>query len=133
MLLDLFKLRNLLKAVSSSLTMDQTLQPLTLAEQMQDLTTGNLAFTTIPTDGFHKYDGVGDTVVVHPDQVRAAVTALIKQTGQPAKPPAAPRPGVSHQTPAAHGSGSGPSAGAPASGSGSDVTTAQQAASGCID
>ena len=130
MLLDLFKLRNLLKAVSSSLTMDQTLQPLTLAEQMQDLTTGNLAFTTIPTDGFHKYDGVGDTVVVHPDQVRAAVTALIGQTGQPATGHSSAGPKT--PPPPTHPAGSG--SGAPSSGgSSSGVTTARQAASGCID
>jgi LCP family protein required for cell wall assembly len=131
MLLDLFKLRNLLKAVSSSLTMDEHLNPLTLAEQMQALTTGNLAFTTIPTDGFHTYPGdVGNTVVVHPDQVRAAVTALIKQTGQPAKGHSSAGPKT--PAPPTHPAGSG--SGAPSSGgSSSGVTTAKQAASGCID
>ena len=76
LLLNPFKLENLLKAVSTSLTMDQSLDPLKLAEQMQNLTAGKLSFSTIPTDGFANED-VGSVVVVHPAQVEARIKALI--------------------------------------------------------
>jgi LCP family protein required for cell wall assembly len=121
-LLDPFKLRNLLKAVSSSLIMDQPLDPLKLAEQMQELTAGNLSFVTIPTDGFHTYPGAGSTVVVHPADVQARVAALV---GPPSKS------GKSGK--ASPGPSGGGRTGAPPTGSGSRVTTAQQAASGCIN
>jgi LCP family protein required for cell wall assembly len=133
-LLDVFKLRNLLKAVRSSLTMDEHLDPLTLAEQMQDLTAGNLSFTTIPTDGFHTYDGVGSTVVVHPDQVRAAVAALIRQTAKPAAGGASGHkapPTGSTRSSSSSGASSGSASGT-ASGS-AGTTTAQQAGKSCID
>jgi hypothetical protein len=52
--------------------MDQTLDPLKLAEQMQNLNAGNLSFITIPWDGFAT-TSVGGVVVVHPAQcVRAS-------------------------------------------------------------
>ncbi len=51
-LLNPLKLQRLLKAISSSLQMDQTLKPLELAKQMQNLQAGNLFFTTIPTAGY---------------------------------------------------------------------------------
>jgi LCP family protein required for cell wall assembly len=79
-LLNPFKLQDLLKAVSQSLYMDKTLEPLKLAEQMQALTAGNLAFSTIPTDGFADVDGVGSTVVVHPAEVKAKVAQLVAAT-----------------------------------------------------
>jgi LCP family protein required for cell wall assembly len=80
MLLNPFKLKNLLNAVSSSLTMDQTLDPLKLAEQMQNLNAGNLSFITIPWDGFAT-TSVGGVVVVHPAQVRARVKTLTGRSG----------------------------------------------------
>jgi LCP family protein required for cell wall assembly len=79
-LLNPFKLQDLLKAVSQSLYMDKTLDPLKLAEQMQSLTAGNLSFSTIPTDGFADVDGVGSTVVVNPTEVKAAVAKLVAAT-----------------------------------------------------
>jgi LCP family protein required for cell wall assembly len=51
-LLNPFKLQKLLSAVTSSLTMDSSLDPLKLARQMQNLQAGNVAFTTLPTKGF---------------------------------------------------------------------------------
>lgn len=126
-LLNPFKLQKLLKAVSSSLTMDDNLNPLQLAEQMQNLTAGNLSFTTVPTDGFANED-VGSVVVVHPAQVRSRIAALIGKS--------ASTNGAAHSTaPATHSPGSAPTSGsksAPSSGSSTGVTTAQQAASGCI-
>ena len=82
MLLNPFKLKNLLNAVSSSLTMDQTLDPLKLAEQMQNLTAGNLSFITIPWDGFAN-TSVGGVVVVHPAQVQARVKTLTGRSDAP--------------------------------------------------
>jgi anionic cell wall polymer biosynthesis LytR-Cps2A-Psr (LCP) family protein len=119
-LLNPFKLQDLLKAVSTSLTMDQSLDPLKLAEQMQNLTAGNLSITTIPTDGFADED-VGNVVVVHPAQVQARLKALIGKSGASAPTTAAPHTTAPtpHSTP-------------PSSASTSGVTTAQQAGKGCI-
>jgi LCP family protein required for cell wall assembly len=50
-LLNYGKLTSLVSAVSSSLTMDQTLDPLQLAKQMANLTAGNITYATIPTLG----------------------------------------------------------------------------------
>lgn len=65
-LLNPFKLQNLLKAITTSLTMDSTLDPLKLARQMQNLQAGNVKFTTIPTNGFadETIDGVSQSTVV---------------------------------------------------------------------
>jgi hypothetical protein len=71
--------------------MDQSLDPLKLAEQMQNLTAGNLSITTIPTDGFADED-VGNVVVVHPAQVQARLKALIGKSGASAPTKAAPTP-----------------------------------------
>ncbi|HEY7049481.1 MAG TPA: LCP family protein [Jatrophihabitantaceae bacterium] len=68
-LLNPFKLENLLKAVSNSLQMDNSLDPLKLAEQFQDLSAGNLIFKTIPTHGGEDTD-VGSVVVVDPAEVK---------------------------------------------------------------
>jgi LCP family protein required for cell wall assembly len=89
-LLNPFKLQDLLKAVSTSLSMDKTLDPLKLAEQMQNLSAGNLIFTTIPTDGFATED-VGSVVVVHPSQVQQRVVALVAQTNSTTSSAAAPK------------------------------------------
>ena len=50
-LLNYGKLTSLVSAVSSSLTMDATLDPLQLAKQMANLTAGNITYATIPTLG----------------------------------------------------------------------------------
>jgi LCP family protein required for cell wall assembly len=62
-LLNPFKLRDLLTAVSSSLTVDDGLEGtglLKLATQMSALTAGNLVFATVPNDGgrLHEDSGV---------------------------------------------------------------------------
>lgn len=80
-LLNPFKLQDLLTAVTKSLQMDTTLDPLQLARQMSDLTAGNLTFSTIPTDGFDDTD-VGSVVVVHQNEVVQFVARVIAaQTG----------------------------------------------------
>jgi LCP family protein required for cell wall assembly len=63
-LLNPFKLQKLLRAVTTSLTMDKSLDPLKLAQQMQNLQAGNVRFTTIPTSGDNPNSPVGDVVVV---------------------------------------------------------------------
>ncbi|MFL6164591.1 MAG: LCP family protein [Jatrophihabitantaceae bacterium] len=64
-LLNPIKLQNLLNAIKSSLTMDQTLNPIKLAQQMQNLSAGNVTFTTIPLSGEQQVNGAGDVVVVN--------------------------------------------------------------------
>jgi LCP family protein required for cell wall assembly len=63
-LLNPFKLQSLLKAVTTSLITDESLDPLRLAQQMQNLQAGNVRFTTIPTTGFDDNSPVGSVVVV---------------------------------------------------------------------
>ena len=133
LLRDPLSLPGLLKAISSSLTLDKHFDPRTLAQQMENLTAGNLTFTTIPTHGFADED-VGNVVVVHPPEVRASIAALIGKstaksgaaTSGPAKPGTATSGTARPKAPASHAS-------TPGTGSSSGVTTAQQATSGCID
>ncbi|MGX7680070.1 LCP family protein [Jatrophihabitans sp. DSM 45814] len=75
-LLNPLKLQNLLKAISSSLTMDSSLNPLKLAQQMQNLQAGNVTFTTIPTSGFANED-VGSVVVVNTEAMPDFIDTLI--------------------------------------------------------
>lgn len=76
-LLNPIKLRNLLNAVTSSLTMDLTLDPIKLAQQMQNLSAGNVSFTTIPTSGFDDNTPVGSVVVVNTAAMPAFINRLI--------------------------------------------------------
>jgi LCP family protein required for cell wall assembly len=92
-LLNPIKLQNLLKAVTKSLTMDQTLNPLKLGQQMQNLSAGNVTFTTIPLSGERNVDGVGDVVVVNtaamPDFINRLIggsTASALSKAKPADP-----------------------------------------------
>jgi LCP family protein required for cell wall assembly len=78
-LLNPFKLQSLLKAVSSSIYTDSGLDPLSLANQLQSLTAGNLTFSTIPTDGFANNDA-GSVVVVHPSDVQQFVSTVVGLT-----------------------------------------------------
>ena len=93
-LLNPLKLQNLLKAVSSSLQMDDSLEPLKLAQQMQNLQAGNFTFTTIPTQGYRDEQIGGqiqNTVVVDAAQMPDFIDKLIGNSGsalQKAKPAA---------------------------------------------
>lgn len=102
-LLNPVKLQNLLHAVSSSLSVDRTLDLLTLAEQMQSLTSGNLYFATIPWDGFadELINGIEQsTVVVHPAAVQAYVAQVLRlDTPRPATSAPAPAPLTTTGTP----------------------------------
>ena len=97
-LLNPFKLQKLVKAVASSLSMDDALASnpqnlVKLAEQMQNLKSGNLQFTTIPNLGDETLDGVGDVIVVNTDAMPAFIDQLIGrpvdnglQSAKPADP-----------------------------------------------
>lgn len=76
-LLNPIKLQNLLKAVDSSLTMDEDLDPLKLAQQMQNLSAGNVTFTTIPTAGDNPNSPVGDVVEVNTAAMPDFINRLI--------------------------------------------------------
>lgn len=95
-LLNPFKLHDLLHAVSSSLLTDPALNLISLAQQFQNLSAGNISFATIPNDGAQLIypDGV-ETSVVTVDT--AAMPGFINRLqGKPADPalagaaPAAP-------------------------------------------
>jgi LCP family protein required for cell wall assembly len=76
-LLNPIKLQNLLKAVTKSLTMDQDLDPVKLAQQMQNLSAGNVTFTTIPLSGEQVVDGVGDVEIVNTAAMPDFINRLI--------------------------------------------------------
>lgn len=76
-LLNPIKLQNLLRAITSSLTMDLSLDPIKLAQQMQNLSAGNVSFTTIPTLGTNENSPVGDVVVVNTAAMPAFINRLI--------------------------------------------------------
>ena len=112
-LLNPFKLQDLLKAIERSLFVDSSLDPLALGRELQNLTANNIAGRTIPTDGFADTD-VGSVVVVHPDQVQAFMRSIdhpAASSPAPAKhtttAPAAGGGGAAHPAPAkssaAHG------------------------------
>jgi LCP family protein required for cell wall assembly len=75
-LLNPFNLQKLLSAVTQSLTMDAKLNPLKLAEQMQNLQAGNVRFTTIPTSGFADTDA-GSVVVVNTQAMPDFIDGLL--------------------------------------------------------
>ena len=80
-LLNPIKLNNLLSAVSSSLQMDGNtpghtgLDPLALANQLQDLSAGNLTFSTIPTTS-STIDG-SSVQLINTDGMEALISKLI--------------------------------------------------------
>ncbi len=91
-LLNPFKLRDLLKAVSSSMLTDPDLDMLALARQFQDLSAGNIRYATIPNDGPQTIfpDGI-ETSIVAIDA--AAMPGFINQLqGKPADPGLATAP-----------------------------------------
>ncbi|MEP6853761.1 MAG: LCP family protein, partial [bacterium] len=83
-LLNPLKLQKLLSAVSSSLQMDgnskghEGLNPLVLARQIQDLSAGNISFSTIPTSAT-TIDGKA-VLAVDPDAIKTFVAKAIGGT-----------------------------------------------------
>jgi LCP family protein required for cell wall assembly len=85
------KSQKLLKAVSSSLTIDKGLDPLQLAKQMQNLTAGNVRFTTIPIQGFDDNSPVGSVELIDAAAMPGFIDGIIGvktplQSAAPAKP-----------------------------------------------
>ena len=77
-LLNPFKMRDLLKAVGSSLLVDPKLDLLQLARQFQSLTSGKINFATVPNNGPQLIypDGVETSII---EVNRAAMPAFIAQ------------------------------------------------------
>lgn len=78
MLLNPFKLKDLLDAVGKSLLTDPKLDLLSLAQQFESLTTGKINFATIPNNGPQMIypDGVATSIV---EVNRSAIPAFINQ------------------------------------------------------
>ncbi|SDJ35299.1 transcriptional attenuator, LytR family [Frankineae bacterium MT45] len=66
-LMNPFKLRDLLKAVSSSLMIDPALNVVSLAGEFQNMSAGNITFATIPNDG---------SQTIYPDGVQTSIVAI---------------------------------------------------------
>ena len=78
-LLNPFKLQHLLNAVSKSLYIDASLDPLALARQLENLTANNITGKTIPTTFGTSSDGQ-DILVVDPATVKTFVNQVINGT-----------------------------------------------------
>jgi LCP family protein required for cell wall assembly len=66
-LLNPFKLHDLLSAVGSSLLTDPALNPIALARQFQELSGGNISYATIPNDGAQ---------IIYPDGVATSIVGV---------------------------------------------------------
>ncbi len=66
-LLNPFKTRDLLEAISSSLLVDPDLDLIALARQFETLTAGNISFVTIPNNG---------SQLIYPDGVETSIVAV---------------------------------------------------------
>ena len=85
-LLNPFKLHDLLSAVGSSLLTDPALNPISLARQFQALAGGNISYATIPNDGAQLIypDGVATSIVAVDS---AAIPGFVNRlSGLPADP-----------------------------------------------
>ncbi|MBN9620472.1 MAG: LCP family protein, partial [Actinobacteria bacterium] len=102
-LLNPSKLTDLVSAIKSTLTVDQDISLQSLADQMINLSAGNIVGQTIPTQGSQDYSGaVGTALDVDPAKVRGQIQAWFAgpkphtpPTTTPSggtKTPTAPRP-----------------------------------------
>lgn len=76
-LLNPIKINRLVQAVSNSLTLDRSLKPFDLLDQMRGVAAGNVTFMTIPTDGPGKSPDGKDILKVDPAKVQAFVDKVI--------------------------------------------------------
>jgi LCP family protein required for cell wall assembly len=81
------KLKRLLDAVGSSIRMDSGLDPIQLAGQLRGLAAGNVTFTTIPTEGNARRNGV-DVILVD----EAAIPQFFESVINPPKPATPAKP-----------------------------------------
>ena len=92
-LLNLGKQRELVQAASHALTVDQNLNLLQLAQQMQSVTAGSIEFQTVPNEGTGTEDGKSIVRLADPDDLHAFFAELNAEPEQPADPSApAPEP-----------------------------------------
>ena len=87
-----FKLRDLLKAISSSLLVDPDLDLLSLARQFETLTAGKISFATIPNNGAQLIypDGVETSIVAVDRAAMPSFIASLDGQGNPAYDTATP-------------------------------------------
>ncbi|GEE02063.1 hypothetical protein nbrc107696_25090 [Gordonia spumicola] len=88
------KLSELENAVSRSVVIDDGWNIISFAEQLKDLTGGNIKFTTIPVSDEPTWsdDGTQSVLGVDPDQVHTFITKLLGRTSP--STPSNPRSGV---------------------------------------
>ncbi|HEU5475837.1 MAG TPA: LCP family protein [Actinophytocola sp.] len=83
------KIRELVGAVQRSVVLSNGWELFTFAAQMQGLTSGNIDFYTIPTQGAAKIGGA-DVIRVDPAEVHQFVAGLVGAAGAGAEPSARP-------------------------------------------
>jgi LCP family protein required for cell wall assembly len=94
-LLDLGKQRQLVQAAAESLTVDQSLNLLQLAQQMQSVTAGSIEFQTVPNLGTGEVDGkdvvrLADTSTLHSFFAELSADPAPQSQGTTTSTPAAP-------------------------------------------
>jgi len=85
-LLDLGKQRELVQAASNSLTVDQSLNLLQLAQQMQSVTAGSIDFQTVPNLGTDRDEA--DRSIIRLEDVPTLHTFFADLSAEPAEPAA---------------------------------------------
>ncbi|MCU1687536.1 MAG: LytR family transcriptional regulator [Amycolatopsis sp.] len=97
------KLGSLIDAVKKTVTLDQNWDVLGFAQQMQSMSSGKIAFQTIPVLNVAlRTPGDGEAVQVDPSQVQAAIKAAISAAGDSGTPAGtAPAPAATPSAPPA--------------------------------
>jgi LCP family protein required for cell wall assembly len=85
-LLDLGKQRELVRAAAESLTVDQSLDLLRLAEQMQSVTAGSIEFQTVPNRGTDEEEGKSIVRLEDEDALQAFFAQLSAEPEKEAAP-----------------------------------------------
>ena len=114
----------LLAAVRSSIQMDPKLDPVSLLTEFGDMSAGNITFSDMPTEG-STINQVGWVFLVNPVAVKSSVATIIGKRPQPTRAPA-----TRSAAPSAHPA---PAAPTPSQTATSDLTTAAQNTSQCIN
>jgi LCP family protein required for cell wall assembly len=91
-LLDLGKQRELVSAAATSLTVDQNLNLLQLAQQMQSVTAGSIDFQTVPYTGTDQDDDGRSIIRLEDEDALHAFFAELSAEPQPAPAPATEAP-----------------------------------------
>jgi len=88
-LLDLGKQRELVQATADALTVDQSLDLLSLAQQMQSVTPGSIDFQTVPNLGT---DREGEMSIVRLEDAASLLAFFADLSAEPSPPPPATAP-----------------------------------------